>query len=338
MSRFKTLVRRLRQNLEKSGSQTFLVDFGSSQTKVMLEGKIVFSEASCIALHHHSKETVAVGNAASKLIGKTPPHIEVVFPVRRGKVVSVAAARAFTAAVFQPFLPQLLPFFTRRKKFVIAVSNLEQLTHQQTLKQTLQLISSSVTFQDSLTSIWRSQRRYKHLAGECCVINIGGMGTEMAIFAGGLPVVRKSWRVGGEDFTQRVIEATRKLHKCDIGWQTAERVKREIGRIKASEQSSKVLAVRGRDILSSLPVTCSLSSAIFQAGFFELSMKLIEGFHELCQECDPELLTKALEQGVFLTGGGSLLPGMSELFSQELKLDILSSPSPLEDVVRGMSA
>src|SRR5579859_1892431 len=313
------------------------LDFGSNSTRLLVNNKLVFAEPTCVAIHKHTGAVVAFGTNAFAMLGKTPPAIEVVMPVRRGRVVQKDAAQNFLTCVFQTFSKTHVLNQVFRKHVKVGIPFLLTDAERAELKQVVQNVSAAnVTLETKAEAAWRGWQKSMQLPSILLLIDIGGATTEASFFAAGEVVTRKFMNIGGDDFTKGLMQNLRKQHHCEIGWQTAERMKKQIGEVLPTYQPRRQVMIRGRDVLSSLPTTICVNSEESQTLFTELTQRILVGVQELCEDTPAEIVTEALEHGVFLTGGGSVLAGLAEFFGQQLRTQVATSPSPFEDVVKGL--
>jgi rod shape-determining protein MreB len=141
--------------------------------------------------------------------------------------------------------------------------------------------------------------------------------------------------LGGDHFTRVIVQQVQKQYHCQIGWQTAEKVKISLGFGQGLQQNKKMV-VRGRDILTSLPATIQVSAEDFMAGYQLIVHDLLQHIADLFQDAPPEVMAEGLDQGVMFTGGGSLLTGLADAVESHLRSPIHVSTSALEDVVKGL--
>lgn len=340
MFRFRSLVDAVQKTLSTSHPVSFTLDIGSCTTRVIIDHRLFFQEPTAIAVHRKSKSVITTGQAAADILGKASPGVDVIFPIRHAKITDVTALQQYIQVVLQQktpggqkFVASFLPKTAR-----VSVSPSLSVVQKDFLRRTLHTAGfSQVKLLDKNMALLQHLRAQKYMAPVLCTLDIGGMTTEICVFAQNEVVAHKTLQLGGEDFTQEVIRTLRKTHQCEIGWQTAEKIKSTIGRVTpASQDHPRLLVIRGRDSVTSLPKTVQVSAMDFDGIFLRLTEDICSGIRQLCQDAPAELITAALDQGIFLTGGGSLLHGMGEFLAKKLQCPIQNSPSPFEDVVRGV--
>jgi rod shape-determining protein MreB and related proteins len=326
-----------------TNSSGMALDLGSSQTKVVFQDHVVFHQPTCIALHRRNGEVVAIGQAAVELLGKTPKHIEVIFPIRRGKVQDIAGMQLFVQLCLQSILRQKLSTHTAinrvfRPPVTVAVPTETSNAEKEMLQKVFREVGfPRVSFVTQLEAAYHHLQKQKKVGRVFALVNIGAMTTEMAFFAQHQMVVYRSLAVGGDNFTRAALHEMQKQYHCQVGWQTAEKVKINVGLIAPSGvQKNKKMVVRGRDILTSLPTTVQVAAEDLTPVYQPFIDDILQSIADLFQDAAPEVMAEGLDQGVMLTGGGSLLAGLAPILEEGLRTPVHISPSALEDVVRGL--
>jgi rod shape-determining protein MreB len=343
MTRFESFLQKFAFSSAK-WPQTLICDIGSSNTRVRIGNKVVFNEPTCVAFHRATGQLIAVGQTALDMMGKTPASIAVVRPVQRAKIAEIKAMEIFVLGVLKKILPASFFTYAVFRPQVVFASPPGMIVTEEEVNKSIFYASgcSKVSFSPKSLAICRHLAAQKKLPKVFMLLDIGGMTTEMSFFSQGEVVQSTSIPIGGEDLTQMVQQVIRSECHCEVGWQTAEKVKKQIGGIgKESKEgkqevSKKQTVVRGRDVLSSLPTTVHVTADKCTAMFDQLMEELLRGIQEVCQDTPPELITEALDQGIFLTGGGSILPGIGQYLETHLKSPVTLSSSPMEDVIRGL--
>ena len=127
---------------------------------------------------------------------------------------------------------------------------------------------------------------------------------------------------------------SRKNTKLLIGERTAESIKIEIGTVFPNNRDDS-MDVRGRDMVSGLPRTITITSAEVQEALNESMMLIVQQAKDVLEQTPPELSADIIDRGVILTGGGALLDGIDELFAEELKVPVFAAEHPLDAVALG---
>jgi hypothetical protein len=93
--------------------------------------------------------------------------------------------------------------------------------------------------------------------------------------------------------------------------------------------------VKGRDLVSGLPKTVSLTAEEVRVALEEPLRVIVETIKETLERTPPELAADVARRGILLAGGGSLLKGFDERVRVETKMSTYLAESPLTCVVMG---
>jgi rod shape-determining protein MreB len=166
------------------------------------------------------------------------------------------------------------------------------------------------------------------------VVDVGGGTSEVAVISLGGIVVFESVRTGGYDLDEALISHVKEEHGITIGQQTAERIKFEIGSAWPLDEDLTA-EVKGRDLVSGLPKTVTLTGAEARGAVEEPLRHIINTIKETLERTPPELAADVAERGIMLAGGGSLLKGFDVRVGEETKMATRLADSPLTCVVIG---
>jgi rod shape-determining protein MreB len=166
------------------------------------------------------------------------------------------------------------------------------------------------------------------------ICDIGGGTTEVSVISLGGMVITKAIRLGGNEFDQAIVKRIREVHNLTIGLQHAERLKIEIGNA-APEKSIEKMTVSGADTVTGLPRQLEVDSVELREALKEPIDKIVEVIKNTLAQTPPELAADIIERGIAMTGGGSLLKGLSKLVAKETGVPVFLVEYPLECVAVG---
>jgi rod shape-determining protein MreB and related proteins len=166
------------------------------------------------------------------------------------------------------------------------------------------------------------------------IVDVGGGTTEVAVISLGGMVVSKSVDVAGDEMDEAIVQYFRRKYNLLIGENTAEDVKIRIGSVFPLPEETS-LEVKGRDQVTGLPKTITITSEEVRSALSEPIKAIIEVIKNTLEETPAELSADLVDRGIVLAGGGSLLRGFAELLSQETELPVNLAEDPLTCVVRG---
>ena len=145
-----------------------------------------------------------------------------------------------------------------------------------------------------------------------------------------------SLRIGGDKFDEAIVRYVRKEYNLMIGERTAEEIKIRIGSANVNEKNKdKKMEVRGRDLVTGLPKTIIINTAQSWDALQEPVEAVIEGVKKVLEITPPELAADILNNGIVMTGGGSLLEGLDILLSKRTNLPVHIADEPISCVAMG---
>jgi rod shape-determining protein MreB len=166
------------------------------------------------------------------------------------------------------------------------------------------------------------------------IVNIGGGRTEAAVISLYGIVVWESVRMAGDRIDEAIVAYVRRRHNLVIGEKTAEEIKIAVGSALPVDEGLST-QVRGRDQLSGLPKTITLSSIEVAQSIQDALGTIVQTVRAVLEKTPPELASDVIDRGIVLTGGGALLRHMDELLTQETGVPCYVADNPLECVAIG---
>ena len=168
------------------------------------------------------------------------------------------------------------------------------------------------------------------------IIDIGGGTTEIAIISLGGIVFSKSIRVGGNEFDKSIISHLRRNENIQIGEITAEQLKINIGSgIIPKHGDGRKMTIKGKEITEGVPVEKEITERHISESLAEALFEITETIKEAFESSPPELTGDIYENGILLTGGGSLLDNMDVVIERATGLKVKYAEEPLSSVALG---
>ena len=166
------------------------------------------------------------------------------------------------------------------------------------------------------------------------VVDIGGGTTEVAVLALGGIVVSKSIRVAGDEMDEAIVAHCRKNYNLLIGERTAEQIKIDVGSAYPLSEE-KTIEVRGRDLVTGLPKTLTLTSSEIRDALSEPVATVVDAVRMTLEKTPPELAADIMDRGIVMAGGGSLLRGLDKYLAQETDMSVYVVDDPISCVAYG---
>jgi len=325
----------IRQGDDMFSTTEIGIDLGTANTLVYSKNKgIILNEPSVVAIDIQSNQVLAVGSEAKNMIGKTPGKIAAVKPLKDGVIADFEMTSMLLKHVMKK-ASKKLGFAIRKPSVVVCTpsgaTSVEKRAIHDAVKNSgaknVMLIEEPVA-----AAIGADLPVDEPIAN--VIVDIGGGTTEVAIISYGGVVSSNSVRIGGDKFDEEIIHFIRKKYNLLIGEKTAEQLKMEIGcaLIDLEELS---MDIRGRDLLTGLPRTITVTSTEIKQAIKEPLLQILEVIRITLEQSPPELSGDIVDKGVILTGGGSLLTGMQDWLREEIIVPVHLAPNPLESVAIG---
>lgn len=315
------------------------IDLGTANTLVYVRGKgIVIREPSVVAIHKKTKEVLAVGKEAKRMLGKTPQTIQAIRPLRDGVIsdfyVTEKMISYFIKAVHQS--PSRFPKIPRPRAVMGVPSGVTSVERKAVIDAAKNAGAREVfLIEEPMAAAIGSNLAVNEPQGTM-IVDMGGGTTEIAVISLGGLVVNKSLRIAGDEMDEAIVNYARDIHNLLLGERSAEEVKCQIGNAIEFEKETDFSAVlRGRDLKTGLPRSVEVEPAEIREALKYPIDEIITGVKDAIEETPAELMSDIVRDGLVLAGGTSLLRGIDKLMSYELKVPVKVSQDPLTCVVRG---
>jgi len=312
------------------------IDLGTANTLVFSKGTgIILNEPSVVAINTTNKKTMAVGDAAKQMIGRTPGSIVAIRPLKDGVIADFDVTRDMLR-YFLKKAKAARTFF--RKPFVIICvpSGITMVERRAIADATIKagVPPHNVALIDEPMAAAIGAGLPVHEPTGSMIVDIGGGTSEIAVISLCGVVTSKSLRVAGDEFDHQIISYVRREFGLAIGDRTAEDIKLNIG-CAYGASSMNTMEVRGRDLVSGLPRTVTLSEFEGQQALAEPIDKIIDAIKFTLEKTPPELASDIIEAGIVLAGGGAQIKGLGELISRETGIPVRIAHDPLSCVAMG---
>lgn len=309
------------------------IDLGTANVLIHVKGKgIVLNEPSVVAIDAHTRKVLAVGNEAYQMVGRTPGNIIAIRPLKDG----VIADFEITEVMLKHFIQRIgaKGFFSSPRMLICCPTNITSV-EQKAIREAAEKSGARKVFLEEEPKVAAVGAGMDILqpSGNM-VIDIGGGTTDIAVLSMGDIVTASSVRMAGDKFSHAIQQYVKQEYKLLIGERTAEEVKLSIATV-FPDARHETMDIRGRDLITGLPKTITLSSEETYEALSEPMSYLVDAAKAVLERTPPELSADIIDKGVILTGGGALLHGIEPLLSSELKVPVIIAEDPMECVAKG---
>lgn len=314
------------------------IDLGTANTIVQVPSRdIILNEPSVVAIEtiNGVKRVKAVGDDAKLMVGRTPAHIEAIWPLRDGVIADIEVAEAmikyFIGKVYgrRSFLraPEVVicvpsgATSVERRAIRDATSNAGAREVHLILEPMAAAIGAGLPVAEPIGSM---------------VVDVGGGTTEIAVLSLRGLAYTASVRVAGDKMDDAIVSYIRRNHNLLIGETTAERVKKEAGIARRpTEGHGKTLSIKGRDLVNGVPKEITINQMQIAEALSEPVGAIIERVRIALENTAAELAADIVDNGIVLTGGGALLSGLDDAIREATGLPVMVADDPLTCVARG---
>jgi len=311
------------------------IDLGTANTLVTVRHRgIVISEPSVVAMDTRTKRVLAIGAEAKRMVGRTPANIVAIRPLRDGVIsdfdVTEQMIRYFIAKVHERFAQ------IRRPRVLVGIpSGVTEVEKRAVRDATVNAGARwARLIEEPMAAAIGAGLPVSEPSGSL-IVDIGGGTTEVAVISLGGIVVSRSERIGGDEMDADIVSFARREYNLLMGERTAEEIKIAVGSAYPSEDTTRTVTFRGRDLLTGLPRSVEVGSDQIREALEPSVAQIIDAIKETIEETPPELVADIMDQGIVLAGGGALLAGLDKRVAEATQMPVHIADDPLTCVVRG---
>lgn len=312
------------------------IDLGTANILIIYKDNIVVDEPSIVALDRTSNKVIAVGRRAMEMHGKTHKNIETIRPLKDGVIADFDSAEVMIREVIRMIYDKKRLFKPSYRMVICIPSGITEV-EKRAVFNSAERAGSKETYliHEPMAAALGIGIDVSEPSGNM-IIDIGGGTTEIAVIALMGIVCDESIRVAGDEFTLDIVDYVRRQHNILIGERTAESIKVGVGSALVElENPPDEFPVNGRDLMTGVPKQILITYSEIAHCLDKSISKIEEAVLRALESTPPELAADIYKAGIYLTGGGALLRGLSERISGKTKLTVHIAEDPLRAVVRG---
>ena len=308
------------------------IDLGTASVIAYIKGKgIVLREPAVVAVNNETKEVLAVGHEARRMLGRTPGNIVATRPLRDG----VISDYTVTEKMLKYFISKIGGRFLFAPRVMICIPS--QVTEVEK-KAVIDAASNAgarkvYLIEEPIAAAIGAGIDISKPCGNM-IVDIGGGTTDVAVISLGGSVVSTSLKVAGDKFDEYIIKYIKRRHNVIIGDRTAEDLKINIGCVYPKFQDME-MDIRGRDLTTGLPRTVTIYSSEMMEALEEPAMMIIDAVHSVLEKTPPELAADISDKGIYMTGGGCLIDGLDKLLQEKTGINVMIAEDAVSCVALG---
>ena len=309
------------------------IDLGTANILIYVKGEgIVLSEPSVIAMDKETGKVLAIGQKAHEMLGRTPGSVIAIKPLKDGVIADFDK----TEIMLDYFIKKIKgkTILSRPRILICCPSNITQV-EKNAIREVAERTGAKKVYVEEEPKVAAVGAGLEiGMPSGNMVIDIGGGTTDIAVLSLNGIVYSESIKVAGNTFDVDIIKYIKNKYKLLVGEVTAEQIKIKIGTV-IDQPKKKTMNVRGRDLLTGLPKTITISSSEIKEAIKDSVNMIIHATKMVLEKIEPEISADIIDKGIVLTGGGALLDGLDKLIEKEIKVPTKIADSPLTCVAEG---
>lgn len=308
------------------------IDLGTASVLVYVKGKdIVFKEPSVVAIDKNTGKLLKVGKEAQLMLGRTPGNIMAIRPLRDG----VISEYDVTLKMLQYFIKKACgSTFFKPKVMICVPSGITEVEERAVVDAATQAgAKKTYLIEEPLAAAIGAGIDINRPNGNM-VVDIGGGTTDVAVISLGAVVTSESLKVAGDKFDEAIIKYVRTKYRVQIGEPTAESLKTKIGCVWPREET-KIQQIKGKNLVDGLPKVLHINSDEIREALEDPVKEIIDIVKEVLERTAPELVADIANNGIVLTGGGSLVYGFDKLLANATGIKVRIADDPISCVAIG---
>ena len=308
------------------------IDWGTATVIGYVKGKgIVLREPSVVAVDNNTKDVLAVGQEARRMLGRTPGSIVATRPLKDGVISNYTV----TEKMLKSFITKICGKTIFSPRIMICIpSQVTEVEKKAVIDAAGQAGARKVyLIEEPIAAAIGAGIDISKACGNM-IVDIGGGTTDVAVISLGGSVVSTSLKVAGDKFDEAIIKYVKRKFNVIIGERTAEDLKINIGCVYPGVQDAE-MDIRGRDLSSGLPVTITIHSSEMMEALIEPAMQVVDAVHSVLEKTPPELIADISQKGIYMTGGGCLLNGLDKLLQEKTGINVMIAEDSVSCVALG---
>lgn len=309
------------------------IDLGTASVLVYIKGKgVVLNEPSVVAIDKNTGRLLKVGAEAQAMLGRTPGNIVAIRPLRDG----VISDYDMTERMLKEFIRKVTGgFHLFPPRIMVCVpSGITEVEERAVIDAGRQAGARRVyLIEEPVAAAIGAGIDITKPDGHM-VVDIGGGTSDIAVISLSGVVESASIKVAGDQFNASVVKYMRRKHNILIGERTAEQMKMEIGCVYPKEEEATI-EIKGRCLMTGLPKTITVNSTEMMEAFEEPVERILEAVHNVLERTPPELVADISNNGIVMTGGGSLVDGFDKLITARTGIHTVVAEDAISCVAEG---
>jgi len=318
-------------------NQELAIDLGTANTIIFQNDQILLDEPSIVAIDNNTGKCIALGKRAKLMHERVNPGVKTIRPLRDGVIADFNAAEMMIRGFIKEVNKKHNSLFTPNLKVVVGIPSGSTEVEIRAVRDSSEHAGAREVYliYEPMAAALGIGLEVEAPKGNM-VVDIGGGTTEIAVISLGGIVLQDSIRTAGDEFTNDIQSYLRQQHNIRVGEITAEKIKVKVGAVIPNlEDEPEPMIVRGPNIMTAHPVDANISYQEIAHCLDKSVSKIESSILHVLEQTPPELYSDIVENGIFLSGGGALLKGLAQRFTEKVNIPFHVAEDPLHAVARG---
>ena len=276
----------------------------------------------------------AYGDEAYAMYEKAPESINVVFPLSSG----VIADYNFLQTMIFEFIEKRMKGKTKNAEFLVAVptdiTDVEKRAFFELFYKSKSRPKNVMLCEKPLADAVGLGIDVNEPTG-VMVVDMGADTIEISVISLGGLVLSDLMHFGSNRLDESIISYIRREFNLVIGKKTAMALKEQLG--SGLPGRTETMVVVGLDVVSGLPVEREISAEIVYEATRANLEAICSSIKMILEKTPPELAKDIIHAGIYITGGGSKIQNLDQLFTEITNIKVNACDNPEETAVRGLA-
>lgn len=307
------------------------IDLGTASVLIYEKGKgIILKEPSVVSMEKDTGKLLKVGSEAEEMLGRTPANITAMRPLREG----VISDYDMTEKMLREFIRKCAGIRGKPRVVISVPSGITEVEERAVIDAGIQAGARKVYLvEEPVAAAIGAGIDISQPDGHL-VVDIGGGTSDIAVISLSGVVESASIKIAGDAFDDAIVKFVRRKYSILIGERTAEELKTTIGCVCSRDEPAS-MEVRGRDLITGLPRQFTVTSEEIREALEEPAGRILEVVHAVLERTPPELVADISNNGVLMTGGGSLVWGFDKLVEKSTGIHTVVAEDAVSCVALG---
>lgn len=318
-------------------NQELAIDLGTANTVILMNDQVVLDEPSIVAIDNNNGKCIALGKRAKLMHERVNPGVKTIRPLRDGVIADFNAAEMMIRGFIKQVNSKHHSIFTPNLKVVVGIPSGSTEVEIRAVRDSSEHAGARDVYliYEPMAAALGIGLDVEAPKGNM-VVDIGGGTTEIAVISLGGIVIQDSIRTAGDEFTADIQNYLRQQHNIKVGEITAEQIKVGVGAVIPNlEEEPGPMIVRGPNLMTAHPVDTSVTYQEIAHCLDKSVAKIEASILHVLEQTPPELYSDIITNGIFFSGGGALLRGLAQRFTEKINIPFHVAEDPLHAVARG---